>query len=320
MKKYICLIGLLVLTACAGSTALPNVTEAPISAPTDSPVTNTPDVIEATPTPLPVETNTPQTSSPHLTVTPTETYTWRSESPDGSWTALGFLRGPLIMEGRDDYQLLFQIQDNDGALVWTVYDEYIPAALGFGLPEVYRWAEDENAVYLTHRTQVDGCGILVDGSDLLHFDLENGQLETLFLGEARAIGLSPDAGTLAYIPWGAAAPELVLLDLTSGVERRSTLEGFTDAPVAGAIVWAPDGRVLALTVAENACLEEWRHTILSLDVETLTSRILLTSDRRTDPALLSTSGWQDVDHLLLKDNGDQEWVYDLENEILMPVE
>jgi hypothetical protein len=284
--------------------------------PGDPPATHTPLPVEVTPTPIP--DNTPTTLPAHLTVTPTETHTWRSESPDGKWLALGFLRGPLTMEGRDDYQLLLEINNADGELAWTVYDEYVPAALGFGLPEVYRWAEDENTAYLTHHTVVDGCGILVGGSDLLRFDLGNGELETLFPGDVRAIGLSPDYATLAYVPWGTTL-QVILLDLASGEQRSVNLEGYTDSAVAGALTWAADGHALALTIAESPCQGDLRQTIVRLDVETLIPQELLTSDRSTEPALLTTTGWPEDNALILQDSQDQEWRFDLESKTLAEV-
>jgi len=235
----------------------------------------------ATPTTMMEPTAPPELAQPDDT---TVLDSWSSLSPNGLWRARGEALIPAA--GADQYHIELQIEKLDGDAVWSVLDEWSPFGLGYTLPTPVRWSADGRYFYYTNRPVPDGCAPFANGSDLQRVDLSDGGVTELVPSVGLSLGLSPDAGTLAYFGYGGRG--LVLRDIASGEERET---GFLPAEnaAAGAIVWSPDGSALAFTVAYGFCgpPEARTHSILRMEAATGEATTLVESSS----TLYTTAGW-----------------------------
>jgi hypothetical protein len=228
---------------------------------------------------------------------------WSSLSPDGLWRARGEALIPAA--GADQYHIELQIERLGEDVVWTVLDEWVPFGLGYTLPTPVRWSADGQCFYYTNRPVPDGCAPFANGSDLQRVDLSDGSATELVPSVGLSLGLSPDAGTLAYFGYGGRG--LVLRDIASGEERET---GFTPAENAhaGAIVWSPDGSALAFTVAYDFCgpPEARTHSILRMEAATGATTTLIESSS----TLYTTAGWTAARQVWLVDREGRFWSLD----------
>ncbi len=203
------------------------------------------------------------------------------------------------------YDTKLQVSQTGGSISWTLTDYVQNAGLGVAIPEIVHWSSDGRHAYFTNRTIPDGCGDFVNGTDLFRADLETGEVVELMPPLARSLSLSPDESTVAYLPWGP-MPDLVLRSVATGSQR--TLVWDTPFDVAGDIVWSPDGQNLALTLSSTSCpFPDRTHTIVLVDVQTLTPSVLLENDRRQ----YVTAAWSETGDLILQDLDGVRWALDV---------
>jgi hypothetical protein len=228
---------------------------------------------------------------------------WSSLSPDGMWRARG--EALIAAEGADEYHVELRIEKLGGDVVWSVRDEWSSFGLGYTLPTPVRWSDDGQYFYYTNRPVPDGCAPFANGSDLQRVDLSDGSATELVPPVGMSLGLSPDAGTLAYFGYGGRG--LVLRDIASGEERETGVLP-ADNAAAGAIVWSPDGSALAFTVTYDACgpREARTHSILRMEAETGDTTTLI----KSSPNLYTTEEWTEPSQVWLVDQEGQFWSMD----------
>jgi Tol biopolymer transport system component len=232
--------------------------------------------------------------------------TWTESSPDGKWTADGRTKTEtgIIVDEQEQYYAQLTVVSADQSVEWVLVEEISPFGLGYTSPEQVYWSPEGRYLYYTNRPHVDGCGLFVTASDLWRVDLADGTVSQILPSGAQSYAFSPDGSQVAYITWSSPA-ELVLHDLTTGSERRGTLD-FEDA---GAMVWSPEGTWIALTGANNPCQPEWRQAIVLVNASDLSQRTLVPPDER----LLKTSAWQETGKILLEDLEGNLWWLQVES-------
>jgi len=310
-------------TACIAPTLDPNISPASTALPSpkdvDSKIPLESPVFTPTPTATRAQTNTP-TLEPVVELSPTpdwetiatqiaalpDSETWAEPSPDGKWTAVGRTKTEtgIILGEQELYYTQLKVVSTDQSVEWTLVEEISPFGLGYTTPEPLHWSADGRYLYYTNQPHVDGCGLFVNASDLWRVDLADGSITQALPEGAKSYAFSPDDSQVAYVTWST-PPDLVLHDLGTGEDRRLGLD-FEDA---GALVWSPDGIMLALTGAENPCQAGWAHTIVVVDTSDLTPRTLNLPDER----LLNTNDWQEAGKILLEDFDRNLWWLDVES-------
>ncbi len=242
---------------------------------------------------------------------------WSSTSPDGTWVARGLAAFPKGGEGSRYYTRL-TVARSDGSQEWTVVENWSELALGYTTPRPLRWSQDGRYLYFTNRPVPDGCAVFVNGSDLQRIDLTDGSVREIVPSVGLWLSLSPDETTLAYVGYGDRG--LVLRDLLTGRERQTQIEAAEEARDAhvGHVVWSPDGEVLMLTVAINACgpPEGRSHSLVRVDAETLSQTTVIVQDNR----LFTTEAWPKADWVSLEDRDVKTWWLDPETGNLEPSE
>jgi Tol biopolymer transport system component len=218
----------------------------------------------------------PSVSNPPEEGPPADTTTWQSSLTGGDWVAEAMAVFPN--EGGDYYRELV-VSRLDQSLSWTLVQETELWALGYSLPVPLHFTQDGRYLYFTHRVTPDGCGLFAGGSDLQQVDLATGQINEIPATAGVGQALSPDDATLALVRRTPETTSLVLHDLLSGQEREMTLaEG--NALQAGRLVWSPDGSSVVLTLAHEPCAAGWAHSIVQVDITTLTLTTLVEKDER----------------------------------------
>ena len=231
---------------------------------------------------------------------------WTEASPDGKWTAVGNTKTEtgVIVEEQEQYYTQLIVVSADQSVEWTLVEEISAYGLGYTTPEPLHWSPDGRFLYYTNRPHVDGCGMFVTGSDLWRADLGDGTISQILPTGAQSYAFSPDGSQVAYLTWSAPV-ELVLHDLTTGAERRASLD-FEDA---GAMIWSPDGATIALTGANNPCQPDWKQAIVLVNGSDLSQKTLLPPDEH----LLMTRAWQETGKILLEDNERNLWWLQVES-------
>lgn len=246
-------------------------------------------------------------------------YRWTSISPDGQWIAEGIQASPKL----EAYQtenvdvLMFYtrliLQSIDGKKLWTIVDEWEEVGLGMGTLRPVHWSSDGRNFYYTNVYVPDGCGggPFNNGWDLHKVDLDTGAVSEVISKIDRWLAVSPDGTTVAYM-WGG----VVLYDLASGQERKVSID--IGKEYTGKIVWSPDNKLLAVTLAIAVCdtLESAESTsILLVDVASLEVQTVLSEDKR----YLVAEEWLDTAQIVLKDLQGNKWILNTKSgEIIQP--
>ncbi|HUE98718.1 MAG TPA: hypothetical protein VMN99_05660 [Anaerolineales bacterium] len=202
----------------------------------------------------------------------------------------------------------------DGKTHWTIFDEWKEIGLGFPFPAPLKWCQDGRHFYFTHRVSPDGCSAFAFLTNLQRADLEDGTVEELIPHAAVSLALAPDESKVAYVGYGNRG--LVHKDFMTADERETRIDPGKDFN-AGNIVWSPDGRSLALTLAINPCTgggygvseTVWSEstTILWVDAETLQQKILIEEDAR----LFITVEWNELNKIVITD-GEENSIWHLD--------
>lgn len=217
--------------------------------------------------------------------------------------ALAIFSTPLEGDQAGQTYANLSIGKPNGRIYWTLFDGWLGGGLGYTTPQPLQWSADSRYFYYTDQPVVEGCKALpVNGSNLLQVDIETGQIHELLPQIAFYLALSPDESRLAYIAQGSL--NLVIRDLGTGKENTVDLNPGWEYD-AGDLFWSPDGKLLALTLANKPCpnfqLDAVPYTdttsILVVDTATFTVRTLIGADAERKV----TSGWKTVDQIKLKD-------------------
>lgn len=206
-------------------------------------------------------------------------------SPDGAWTASYVAAFPA---GRAEYYQRLVVRATDGNPRYVVVDGWSPLGLGYTVAIPLQWSDDSERLYYTNRPTPDGCGVLVNGSDLHMVDVSQGIQRQLLPPLGGVIGLAPDETHVAYRPWG--APGLTIQNLETGAIKSVQLEAIIDDGALGALTWSPDSDTLAFVVAHYPCAGAWARStsIYTLDHASLA----LTPHLVRDARVLVPVSWQ----------------------------
>jgi hypothetical protein len=171
---------------------------------------------------------------------------WASTSPDGTWTAVGLLSFPKPNTNGQRAYVRLTIFREDATAHWRVIDGWQEIGLGFPRPVPLRWSHDGRYFYFSHFVIPDGCSVFDDLSDVQRVDLRDGSIAELLPLSAMGLALAPDETRVAYVGYGDRG--LILKDLAAGSEKEIKIDPGRNYE-AGNLLWSPDGKSLALTLA-----------------------------------------------------------------------
>lgn len=281
------------VTALASSTAVPT------AMPTRTAVSPTPTATNRPPTPtaVPVATETAENVFQELI----------SLSPDGRWqahTLLTFVEEGGSVQG---YQTDLTVTSLDGSVSWVAYSALQGAGLGYEVPRVVLWSNDNQSLFFTLSATPDGCGYLLGTyhSGLYKLDLANGEVEKLEVSGA----ISPDGTMVAHMVW---EPEIgvQIHDLAS---HTSTIIAWDIALERGNsslnLVWSPDSQAIALEFAPGLC-EQTDYSLILLN--------LLSGEKTTliwhELQLFSIAEWPTANEIYLRDHANEgpKWLLNID--------
>lgn len=282
----------------------------------------TPEQVSSPETPAITFSATPDQSSslvaPVMTPSPTPDFSemdvsqWSSVSPDGKWFARRIFASPKPGSDLGQTYTRLDIGVPNGRLWWIVIDRWQDAGLGSTDPQPVQWSLDGQYFYYTNMPTVEGCKPLpVNGSDLQRVDLTTGEVYELLPSIAYYIALSPDESQLAYIQQRSL--DLRIRNLVFGEDRKVNLAPKWNYD-AGNIFWAPDGKSLTLTIANQPCIGEYSGSGPYAD----TTSILVIDTVKLKAATMSgadalrkvTSAWKVADQIEMRDPEGKVWVLD----------
>lgn len=228
---------------------------------------------------------------------------WASTSPDGRWAAVGLVAFPKENVDEQLAYVRLVIFNTDGKIHWTIIDKWQELDLGFPIPAPLKWSQDGKHFYFTHRVTPEGGCTFVYLTDLQRVNLEDGSVDELLPQSGLGMALSPDESRVAYYFGGERG--LILRDLVTGEEQEAKIDPGKNFDV-GSILWSPDGKSLALTLAINPCMgiadpskTVWAEStsILLVDAKTLQQKVLV----KEDPRLFTIWEWKEPGKITITD-------------------
>jgi ABC-type glycerol-3-phosphate transport system substrate-binding protein len=228
-------------------------------------------------------------------------------SPDRQWSAQFTVVLPL--QGGEKYYRRLTVASQDGSRSYTLVDEWVAFGQGYKLPRPLAWfgmsSTEYPVLYWTYVPVIDNCQTFYNGTDLHRLDLQSGTAQRLLDDVGTWLAISPDQSRAAVV----SGARLGIYDLSSGQGH------FTDLPdgQAGQVIWSPDGREVALTIADRegngslcATAQSTTHTILRIDADTLEVRLRLAHEARR----LVTQSWSQLGLIKLTDPEAKSWLLD----------
>ena len=205
-------------------------------------------------------------------------------SPTGKWLALVMMTRVDHSSGNSDsFRLVVVNQQNFAERIIEKID--VQRLMGYSVPWVLAWSENEDYLYYTHRFGGgDGCFGDDDflGTDLYRFNLDSGESIELAPKLGYWLALSPDQSAVAYLTND---NKLRIRNIETGEEREASIEEQLKYPEpvlthASNLIWSPDGKQLLLTLQVNVCVmeEDAKHSIIKVDAETLSQKVLILED------------------------------------------
>jgi len=212
------------------------------------------------------------------------------------------MEGPFLIGDTEHYRVRLAVSTADHMTEWVIRDETLRYGMGYSIPQPFHWTVDGRYFYYTDAFFPDGCAIFVNGFNLYRLDLTDGTSAEIVPPGAWWVSLSPDEKTAAYVLWNGTDLEIVTRDTASLEEQRGTFDPvYTQG---GAIIWSPDGKSLALTLASRPCEPpDWTQSIIRLDITTLSQRLLF----QANEPLLRTVEWPEPNTILLADEDGNTW-------------
>ena len=223
-------------------------------------------------------------------------------SPDRRWSAYTLLALPPA--GGERYYRRLVVTSQNGALVYPLVDEWGVFGADYRIPKPLAWfgmsPTEFPLLYWTNLPGSDTCPAFRNGADLQRLKLAEGAGQALLSDVGNWLSVSPDQSRAAV----AGADGLSIYDLTNGQRRSVALP----PGQAGQVIWSPDGRQVALTVADRAgdpC-EATTHTLLLVDADTLAVKLRVAND----PRRLFTESWSQLGMVKLDSASGQPWLLD----------
>ena len=215
------------------------------------------------------------------------------------------MEGPFFIGEVEHYRVRLDVATSDHTTEWLIRDETLRYGLGYSTPRPFHWSDDGRHLYYTDEFVADGCALFANGFDLYRLDLADGTSAEVVPPGAWWVSISPDERTAAYIRWNGTLLEIVTRDIEDQQEHRAFFDPSYEQ--GGAIVWSPDSKHLALTLASHACQPpDWTQAIVRIDVVTLSQTLLFSASQ----PLLRTREWPDPDTILLADDIGNAWTMD----------
>jgi len=202
--------------------------------------------------------------------------TWQISLANEEWVAEA--KAVFPTSGSDYYYELV-VSKLDNSLSWTLVQAEELWAMGYILPVPIHFSKDGSQLFFVHQSTADGCGLFASGSNLQQVELATGQFSEINGTAGISQAISPDDSTLALVRRTTDTTALILLDLLSGAEREVPLS-VGEPTESGRIVWSPDGSSLVLTLAHEPCSSNWTHSIVQVDIPSLTITTLVEKDER----------------------------------------
>jgi hypothetical protein len=221
------------------------------------------------------------------------------QSPNGNWVAevLAYDCAAVEVAGEDNALDILHVTNTRTAEARVVEQQVISCGgLGASGLSIRSWSRNSRYLYYTDGAfgMPEGCGWWVpptkrlNASDWSIDDLGNGPW-------------SADGEMLAT--WQASS--LLISSTEEGDIAR--IQPIEPRMIAGQIAWSPAATALVYLQSELDCYP-WRNTLLAyVDVTTQSSRLLFESEA---PSFVWVQ-WNEPNTLILRDQDDNEWVYDL---------
>ncbi|MEZ4706913.1 MAG: hypothetical protein R3A44_06905 [Caldilineaceae bacterium] len=214
------------------------------------------------------------------------------ESPMGAWIAQVRTDLPENFEAQpESFYVEVVVKNREGSIVWTPIAERRPYGLGYLMPTIVQWSQNDHALYLSNSSSGDGCGIFGGSYGLWRFDAQTGQMSEV-LTQTNQLAIAGDEEWVAYT--GTEPRAIELLNLTSGATHTVKLEMMDGNAQLGALVWSPLNNAVALTVAHLPCTTGWTQSIVMINVETLQVTTLLDKDLRKPKTVAWLFGPQNI--------------------------
>lgn len=235
---------------------------------------------------------------------------WSATSPDSVWQLEGLTALPQA--GGAQYYTEMRVKKADGSAEWRPVATWSTFGLGYTTPQPVHWSPDGRYLYFTNAPTPDGCGLLINASDLQRLDLASGAVQAVLPANSTwSLAVAPDGQTVAYSKAG----EVILLDLDTGEVRSQKVTTAETSYQVGNFAWSLDSQQLAFTIANAPCQPPaWSHSILQMDAQTLVTTTLIEPDQRR----FTITAWLEAAQLSLLDAEHQPWVLDITSGALSP--
>lgn len=168
---------------------------------------------------------------------------------------------------------VIEISDKRGMLLWQIP---YPGEISRSYPQpsfsIYKWANDNSALYFFEGFSYDGYITLWDGFNLQKVDIKTGMIEKVVPGtELMAFAFSPDEYSIAYARNQATQLQLVIRNLATKSEKSVRIDIKSEKPIqVGWISWSPNGEKVLFHVETKG--QVWA---FYLDTTTMTQKELL---------------------------------------------
>lgn len=294
------LIAIVLVSCQTVTTPHANLTETPV---------NTPALLTETATPLIAATSLQIPSSTELPFDVNVFIRQSSISPSGKWQALVLMtRVDNGISHKDSFMLVVVNQQNFAESIIEKID--VQRLMGYSIPWTLAWSENEDFLYYTHRFGGgDGCFSDDDffGTDLFRFDLENEETVQLAPKLGYWLALSPNQTSIAYLT---NTNTLKIRNIETGEEVEISIEEknkYSEPTLTylSNLIWSPNGKELLLTLEINVCAmeEDGKNSIIKIDAETLSQKVLVFEDY-TRPKTLE---WNNDGMVLVRDENRVYW-------------
>ena len=232
-----------------------------------------------------------------------------SISPSGKWQALVMMtRADNGISHKDSFMLVVVNQQNFAESVVEKID--VQRLMGYSIPWTLAWSENEDFLYYTHRFG-GGDGCFSDdnfyGTDLFRFDLENEEAVQLAPKLGYWLALSPNQTLIAYLT---NTNTLEIRNIETGEEVETPIEEnkkYSEPTLTylSNLIWSPNGKELLLTLEINVCAmeEDGKNSIIKIDAETLSQKVLVVEDYKRPKTL----EWNNDGMVLVQDENRVYW-------------